>query len=29
MMLYPLFDKNSDLVAWVQNDRHIFDTSMR
>ncbi len=28
-MLYPLFDKNSNLVAWVQDDRHIFDTSMK
>ena len=28
-MLIPLFDKNSELVAWLEPDKHIFDTSMR
>ncbi len=28
-MIYPLFDKDSNHVAWVQDDRHIFDTSMK
>lgn len=29
LTMTPIFDKNSDLVAWVSNNnKHIFDTSM-
>jgi len=27
-MLYPLFDKDCDLVAWITPNAHIFDTDM-
>lgn len=27
-MLYPLFDKDCELVAWINPNKHIFDTSM-
>ena len=27
-MLKPLFDKDSELVAWIDPDKHIFDTDM-
>ena len=26
--MFPLFNKNCDLVAWVEPDEHIFDTDM-
>ncbi len=28
-MIYPLFDKNSNLVTWVKDNEHIFDTNMQ
>ncbi len=28
-MLYPLFDKDCNLVAWVEPEKHIFDTKMK
>jgi hypothetical protein len=27
-MLFPLFDKDCDLVAWISPNAHIFDTDM-
>lgn len=27
-MLYPLFDKECDLVGWISPGQHIFDTDM-
>ena len=27
-MLYPLFDKDCDLVGWINPGEHIFDTDM-
>ncbi len=27
--LLPLFDKNADLIAWLDVGRHIFDTKMK
>jgi len=27
-MLYPLFDKDCDLVGWISPNQHIFDTDM-
>ncbi len=28
-MLVPLYDQKSELIAWLDPDKHIFDTSMR
>ena len=27
-MLFPLFDKDSDLVGWIAPNQHIFDTDL-
>jgi len=27
--LYPLFNKDCELVGWIEPDEHIFDTSMQ
>ena len=27
-MLYPLFDKNCELIAWIDPGRHIFNSDM-
>ena len=27
-MLFPLFDRNCDLIAWIDSSRHIFDADM-
>lgn len=27
-MLFPLFDENCELVAWIRPEEHIFDTGM-
>lgn len=28
-MLYPLFDRECTLVAWIDPNRHIFNTDMQ
>jgi len=27
-MLYPLFDQDCELMAWIEPGRHIFDSDM-
>ena len=27
-MLFPLFDRNCELIGWIEPGHHIFDTSM-
>ena len=28
-MLYPLFDKDCNLIAWLDSSKNIFDTDMQ